>query len=283
MILKYTALIFDIVNSRQYQNRLNVQSILMKGIEYLNCTFRDSIKKDVIPSAGDEFQGLFIDLRTAFLYVRKLQLLIYPVKIRAAIGYGTIKYDVEEWSSSAFDGEAYYLARDGINSIPKNKSNVICFNTNSKVDKYINMYSLANSEIKSKQSKMARWIELIADILLPLSQINEIESYYTEIIQIRSCIQDCEFKKITSSRKSEIGFSNTNIHLLFELKNNYSNKKTHNDSLYIEEFWEHGMMTDIAEIINTSRQNVNRYVYLGKIKESRTMDKSIYELLGEIC
>ena len=41
------------------------------------------------------------------------------------------------------------------------------------------------------------------------------------------------------------------------------------------------MSTEIAEIMNTSRQNIDRYISLGKVKESRTMDKTIYELLGE--
>ena len=41
------------------------------------------------------------------------------------------------------------------------------------------------------------------------------------------------------------------------------------------------MSTFLAQAMNTSRQNIDRYVSLGKIKESRTMDKAIYELLGE--
>lgn len=75
----------------------------------------------MISSAGDEFQGLFLDLQSAFLYIRKLQILIYPVRIRCGIGYGEITYDVEEWSSSAFDGEAYYLAREAIISVGRKK------------------------------------------------------------------------------------------------------------------------------------------------------------------
>ena len=54
------------------------------------CLFRESIKKEVVSSAGDEFQGLFRDVRSAFLYIRKLQLLIYPIKIRCGIGTSRI-------------------------------------------------------------------------------------------------------------------------------------------------------------------------------------------------
>ena len=79
-----------------------MQNILMKCVDYLNTIYRYEIKKNVVPSAGDEFQGLFLNLQSAFLYIRKLQILIYPIKLRCGIGYGKIKYDVEEWSSSAY-------------------------------------------------------------------------------------------------------------------------------------------------------------------------------------
>ena len=136
--MKYAAIMFDVVESRKYYERYDVQKVLMNCVDYLNDIYHYAIKKEVVSSAGDEFQGLFLDLQSAFLYIRKLQLLIYPIKLRCGIGYGEIKYDVEEWSSSAFDGEAYYLARDAIISIGGKKNNTICFNTNSKYDKYLN-------------------------------------------------------------------------------------------------------------------------------------------------
>ena len=49
----------------------------------------------------------------------------------------------------------------------------------------------------------------------------------------------------------------------------------------MNEFWAHGMSTEIARVMNATRQNIDRYISLGKIKESRTMDKAVYELLGE--
>ena len=125
--MKYAALMFDIVESRHYQGRYDIQNTLMNAVSYLNHLYREDIKKEVVSSAGDEFQGLFLSLQSAFLYIRKLQLLIYPIKIRCGIGYGEIKYDVEKWSSSAFDGEAYYLARDAINEVSRRKSNAIFF------------------------------------------------------------------------------------------------------------------------------------------------------------
>ena len=50
---------------------------------------------------------------------------------------------------------------------------------------------------------------------------------------------------------------------------------------HMDEFWVRGMSTEIARIMSTSRQNIDRYISSGRIKESRTMDKAIFELLGE--
>ena len=79
--MKYAAVMFDIVESRRYNDRYDVQNVLMESISYLNRVYGYAIKKEVVSSAGDEFQGLFMNLQTAFLYIRKLQLLIYPINI----------------------------------------------------------------------------------------------------------------------------------------------------------------------------------------------------------
>lgn len=280
--MKYAALIFDIVESRHYQDRYDIQKILMNAINYLNYLYRADIKKEVVSSAGDEFQGLFFDLQTAFLYVRKLQLLIYPVKIRCGIGFGEIKYDVEDWLSSAFDGEAYYLARDAINGISKRKkSNAILFNTRSNYDKYLNMLCLSCFEMKGRQSQVARWLELLADIILPIKQVDEDVTFYNFILDIRQKIIMSErWNKVYGSPR-EIQPFNTNFQFLSEMKSESVLINDVGDKLFVEEFWKHGMSTVIAQAMDTSRQNVDRYVSLGRIKESRTMDKAIYELLGE--
>ncbi len=119
--MKYAAIMFDVIESRKYYERYDVQNVLMNCVDYLNNIYRYTIKKDMVSSTGDEFQGLFFHLQSAFLYIQKLQILIYPIKLRCGIGYWEIKYDIEECSSSAFDGEAYYLAREAIISISGKK------------------------------------------------------------------------------------------------------------------------------------------------------------------
>lgn len=285
--MRYAALIFDIVESRYYNDRYDVQRVLMESVGYLNHIYRDTIKKSVVPSAGDEFQGLFNNLQSAFIYIRKLQFLLYPIKIRCGIGYGEIKYDHSEWGSVAFDGEAYYRARDAINTIPKRKGNIICFNTGSKYDKYLNTLCAANTEIKSRQSQMVRWIELLADIIMPLKPTREDIRFYHIILESRTRILEEEKWNIVIDKTRELTFFNTDFNFLLELNasyefnNRYIDNDKYMDGLQVEDFWAHGMTTDIAEAMHTSRQNIDRYVVLGKIKESRTIDKAIFEFIGE--
>ena len=253
----------------------------MKSVEYLNEIYSYSIKKYVVSSAGDEFQGLFLDLPSAFLYIRKLQLLIYPIKVRCGIGYGEIKYDNDEWLSSAFDGEAYYLAREAINSINKKKSNAICFNTMSKYDKYLNIFCMSSTEIKSKQSQIARLIELVADIISPIRSTHEYMDFYNFILDNRIRIIRQEQWNRVSSRYRDDDLLNINLDYVSEVRNIVEESADYEFNFSMEEFWIRGMSTIIAQTMNTTRQNIDRYVSLGRIKESRTMDKAIYEMLGE--
>lgn len=279
--MKYAAVMFDVVDSRRYLERYDIQNILMSSVEYLNNIYSYAIKKPVVSSAGDEFQGLFLDLPSAFLYIRKLQLLIYPIKVRCGIGYGQIKYDKDEWMSSAFDGEAYYLAREAINSINKKKSNAICFNTMSKFDRYLNIFCLSSMEIKSKQSQIARLIELITDIISPIHPSSEHISFYDFILDNRIRVIQQEQWNRVSGRFRDEELLNIDLNYIFESRNHIEENDVDEFAFSMEEFWVRGMSSIVAQAMNTSRQNIDRYVSLGKIKESRTMDKAIYEMLGE--
>ena len=279
--MKYAAVMFDVVDSRRYLERFDVQNILMNSVAYLNDIYGYAIKKEVVSSAGDEFQGLFLDLPTAFLYIRKLQLLIYPIKIRCGIGYGQIKYDKDEWMSSAFDGEAYYLAREAINSINKKKSNAICFNTMSKYDRYLNIFCLSSMEIKSKQSQIARLIELVTDIISPIRPSSEHISFYDFVLENRIRVIQQEQWNRVSGRFRDEDLLNIDLNYIFEVRNHIEENNVDEFDFSMEEFWVRGMSSIVAQAMNTTRQNIDRYVSLGKIKESRTMDKAIYEMLGE--
>lgn len=47
------------------------------------------------------------------------------------------------------------------------------------------------------------------------------------------------------------------------------------DDLYFKDFWRKGYSSLIAEVLKTSRQNVDKHIRSGRIKESRNMDGTL--------
>ena len=142
------------------------------------------------------------------------------------------------------------------------------------------MLCLANIEVKSRQTQMAHWIELLADILLPLRQVEEKIEFYKDLLDWKIKTIEQERWNRVSGHFREIELKNTDFDLLFKTKANIEMKDNESD-LFFDDFWSFGMNTNIAQIMNTTRQNIDRYVSLGRVKESRTMEKTIYELVGE--
>ena len=188
---------------------------------------------------------------------------------------------MEEWESSALDGEAYYLAREAIVSIGNKKGNMICFNTKSKYDKYVNVLCSSSMKVKSMQSQVAHIIELLADIMAPIVFEESDAGFYESLMEDRVRVIEQEKWNKVSTRYRDAELLNINYGLLFKKERRGASKNENELNFVMDEFWVHGMSTEIAQVMNTTRQNVDRYISLGKIKESRTTDKAIYELLGE--
>lgn len=282
-MFKYSAIIFDIIDSRKYDNRYNVQIVVKDSIDYLNKIFEKYIVKNVIFGAGDECQGLFKNVESAFLYVRKLQLLIYPIEIRCGIGYGGIEYMEDKWDSTEIDGKAYYNARDAINSIPGKKKSVILFKLENRYDKYLNMYSLYGSSLKSKQSQMVKLIEMLADIACPIVNKKcfyeeEKNVFYKGLLEYKKELIDDEFKKKMLYENRKINIDNSELYFPFRY---FDSENIDDSGLFIDYYWERGLSSLIAEIIDTSRQNVDKHISLGRVKDSRNIDYTILLMLGE--
>ena len=120
--------------------------------------------------------------------------MIFPIKIRGGIGRGD--YFNENWLSTELDGDAYYKAREAIISIPEKNINTIFYNSGDSSDKFINMFSLANWEIKRRQSNSAKAIELILEILNPITisgynlSFYEDNLFYIELFKLKQDLLD---------------------------------------------------------------------------------------------
>ena len=163
---RYVAVIIDIIESRHIDDRKRAQELMHLCISFLNIQYKKYLVKDVVVSAGDEFQGLFNELSAAIDYIRILQLLIYPLTIRCGIGVGSIKYDIEDWSSLDIDGECYYNARYAIEDCEK-EYQIKVKGTND--DQCFNILFTHISNLKSKQTSITLFIELLIEIITPLN------------------------------------------------------------------------------------------------------------------
>lgn len=293
--MNYASIIFDIVGSRRYEDRYGVQEIIKQSIDYLNEMYKSSIIKEVVFGAGDEFQGLFTSISAAYAYARELQILIYPIKIRAGIGFGSIKYFVEGWKSTEIDGESYYKARDAIDAIPNGVCSIF-INSKMESDRLLNTISIMNSKTRFI-SPMGRLLEIILEFFFPLYKDRKkpdlkefmfisfiISNYYNNYIKFSkyglSSIENSRLKNERFSCRSD-EILNTNPYELKELfEYFYSKNDIYQSGLYYENTVPFGTQALLEKIVGTSKQNINRHFNSG-VKDARNAAVAIlYYLIG---
>jgi len=117
-------------NDAGRDTRYEIQKKLVIVLKFLNRCFKEKLTREVEISSGDSFQGLFDTPDTAFLYIRIVQMLLYPTKIRAGIGVGKLDYIDDTFGSNLLDGEAYHNARNAIEKINNKSTESIRLETN---------------------------------------------------------------------------------------------------------------------------------------------------------
>lgn len=112
------ALIADMISSRTIANRDEIQKKLLDSLKLVN---RHSKKFLISPhtiTLGDEFQAVYSKPDSILSDYWTIQESISPVRLRVAIGYGTIATEINTKSSLGMDGPAFHLARAGIGQPP---------------------------------------------------------------------------------------------------------------------------------------------------------------------
>lgn len=278
----YTVLIMDVVDSRKYKNeRLRLQNIIKSSISYLNKVFKRFIIKDVLISSGDEMQGLFKSNYAAYLYFRKLQVILSPVKIRCGIGRGTVEYLVDSWNSSETDGAAYHYARDALNYIQAKDKHFMCYKSGLGMD--FNINTLFNSLELLNGGKKNYIIEELIEILNPIVLSEEMYalSNLDELLTIlkEKSVLCTLLNLVKNENENRINY-NKILHSspidISKLRIDFKN------DLFIDGFLKKGLSSAIAEILSTSRQNIDKKIISGKIREIRNLDGSIILLLKKL-
>ena len=276
---KYVSLIIDIEKSRLYKasDRVELQEYLITCIDKLNILFKKGIVFDVIFSAGDELQGLFADAVTAILYLRMLEMLVKPVRIRAGIGIGELSVKIEGGLSTQQDGPAYHNARKAINRVHELQTQRTMIISDKAEDALANHLLNSSMALKQQQMYMQNIILLMLEFLYPFVNNNIAMDHY-------SVVKDLLLEKYSY----QIGQPGNSVAGKSKINNeNIKNQALHNDNLmlmkeqiYIDGKYEDseskimkkGMSSNIAEIIGTTRQNIDNIIKRGNSLIIRNMD-----------
>ena len=172
------------------------------------------------------------------------------------------------------------------NKLMKNETdeNIVLYKNGMSVAEFANVlneFCLSTQQIRLRQPQVANIIEIISDIMLPLKDSWEDTSFYSWLLDNRYKLLEQEYWSVGYRRQESPEMPVINYEILYEDRNLYYEKKADKLSFYMDEFWVRGMSTEIARIMNTSRQNIDRYIISARIKERRTRDKAIFDLLGE--
>lgn len=126
--MSYIAMICDIKNSRNLNNRLEVQFQLIDVLKKCNKKFKDFIISPFIITIGDEWQGLLSEY-TCYNDIIDFfkENLPSDIKFYTAIGYGKISITNFELTVNQLDGEAFYLARKAIRYCKKHNLDLVAF------------------------------------------------------------------------------------------------------------------------------------------------------------
>ena len=305
--MSYTVLMGDIVKSRNYSNHINeAQELLRLSLNYLNKTYKRFIKAEARLQRGDEFQVLLTEPYAGFLFYRLLELLIHPLKIRCAM-YTDDIYDFNFYSTERMFGNAYYEAGNLL-EICKDESKSFLYGS-----KYVsygaNDVFVINAMTDRRSSLLVRGnsimnnnVQLIAEILYPLtlngeridglyniSLLKQIFFFKDEIYELNNSLRITPIKYSSYSRMRQEDTLPTNYGKVdFAHLEHYCNNSRfscgvldayEHDSNFLRSCWKRGYNVTIAEILNVSRQTVDRAMTYLNYTEKRNYDGVILYLL----
>ena len=288
----YTVLTSDVIESRKIKNRGEVQRDLEIAINYLNKVYIDNIKTPVEIVFGDSIQGVFSDPSNAFLYLRMLQMLMHPVKLRSGIGIGEVVNYLEGEIASFLDGKAFHRARQAIDKLEKVKTESLCIIGNDKVmmdyaqlNTYINLYIKQKSWLGPSGTN----VSLINEILNPLSM--DLSNYLHNDANIYELIERKYYHNLTTRRNYSSRHDHyetikkLNFNVLWDsdkiLFNIHDVLKSNTYLYQASDFVTRGIQTHISEILGVSRQNIQK-IFSNALQDERMHAAMICERIRDL-
>lgn len=118
----YIVIIGDIINSRELEQRSEVQEKLKQALHDINEKYNTDIAARFMITLGDEFQGLLHNGNNTMKLIEELRSIMYPVRLRFGIGIGGVSTNIHQVETREIDGPCYYNARKAIDYLKKNEN-----------------------------------------------------------------------------------------------------------------------------------------------------------------
>lgn len=275
--MQYAALIVDLINSKKLSTeyREQIQQFLKLCLETLNSIFKPALQFEVIFSAGDEVQGLFSSPLAAYLYLRLLNMFLAPVQVRCGMGVGEWEVRIPHGTSTEQDGQVYHNARSAIEN---NAGYSVLIKSDHGNDIYLNTLMNTSFLLMEKQSYSQNQIQILSELMFPLAEndLMNMESFSStyELFQekITRGIFTMGKKSMRSVKKLKENPSEFEAFNLAALPQNQE---------VVAPMWKKGFSTKIANLVGTTRQNIDSIIKAGQIVEIRNIDATAALLLAE--
>lgn len=276
---KYTALIIDLKGSKKYQIKMRneIQEYIMRVVEKMNIIFKESMEREVEFSAGDEIQGLFSSVKSAYLYFRMFSMLVSPIEIRAGIGVGAWDVVVKDAGTTAQDGRAYHNARRAIEAVEESKGYSVLMCSENSSDMVVNSLLNSTALIINRQSDYQNEIMLLSELLYPINLDGIVNAFkLREIIELLRFKNDFlryeyTFSKPGSSRgRRESAFCKLNYYDI-EIECKPINIMVEATSFFVDEGRVRGLALQLSQLLAVSRQSIEKTVKSGLIYEARNL------------
>ena len=118
--MKYLVVIGDIISSREIEDRKLLQLRLNNILNEIK-QHEDAPLSPYTITLGDEFQAVYQQADSLFLHAFSILEEVFPHRIRFSFGLGNISTELNREQSLGMDGEAFYLAREGMEWIKEQR------------------------------------------------------------------------------------------------------------------------------------------------------------------
>lgn len=267
---KYYVMNLDLVDSKKLDEdeRYNVQNKLLRVVGIINMLYSDFLVKDFNVSAGDSAQGIFKTLVSTYNAYLLIENLMYPQKIRAGIGYGSLNTMMlntyVDKDSNIYDGTAFHLARKALEKAKKNKLSIY-IETENENDEIVN--SLLDDNELIKHTKTREVISTVINLISPQREdkIGVDQDYYDKINPFLVSLK--ESYKFT---KEDLKFNNKTI--LFESKDEVSNYYDSIDAIVLDKYnykIDYSIRLFLVSFTGSTDQNISSIIRVGNMEQIR--------------